>query len=367
MQNQRLVAIVIGACVAFLVGSQAVRADEIPQEYQKSISKGLDWLAKAQLRDGHWEAAGGAYPVAMTALSGIAFLMEGSTLRTGKYAENVRRTTDWLMSVSQRNGVISPLNNMGRGYMHDHGYALLFLACVYGEEDDVNTRRKLEGILTRAVDFTGKAQSSRGGWTYTSCAEGGDGDEGSVTVTQLQALRAAKNAGIVVPKSIMDKAMKYLENSTTPDGGVVYSLGMGRAQGGGRPALTAAAIACGFSAGQYDSALVKKWFQFCKTNIPIASATRFGHDEYTNYYYAQAMYMLGDNGYAKMFPQSRESERLTWSKYRKAMFDSLTKQQSSDGSWSGSGSWGHIGPVYASSMALTIMQLDKGTLPIFQR
>ena len=49
------------------------------------------------------------------------------------------------MSVSQRNGVISPLNGMGRGYMHDHGYALLFLACVYGEEDDVNLRRKLEG------------------------------------------------------------------------------------------------------------------------------------------------------------------------------------------------------------------------------
>jgi hypothetical protein len=357
----------VGVCAILVLGSQPLRADEIPQEYQKSIAKGLDWLAKAQLRDGHWEAAGGAYPVAMTALSGIALLMEGSTLRTGKYAENVRRTADWLMSVSQRNGVISPLNNMGRGYMHDHGYALLFLACIYGEEDDVNTRRKLEGILTRAVDFTGKAQSSRGGWTYVSCAEGGDGDEGSVTVTQLQALRAAKNAGIVVPKSIMDKAMKYLENSTTPDGGVVYSLGMGRAVGGGRPALTAAAIACGFSAGQYDSPLVKKWFHFCQTNIPIASATRFGHDEYTNYYYAQALYMLGDGGYVKLFPQSRESERLTWSKYRKSMFDNLIKLQSSDGSWSGSGSWGHIGPVYSSSMALTIMQLDKATLPIFQR
>ena len=367
MKVRFIAGVLIGVSATLIGRGQALRGDEIPQEYQKPISKGLDWLAKAQHRDGHWEAAGGAYPVAMTALSGIAFLMEGSTLRTGKYAENVRRCADWLMSVSQRNGVISPINNMGRGYMHDHGYALLFLACAYGEEDDVNLRRKLEGILTRGVEFTGKAQSSRGGWTYVSCAEGNDGDEGSVTVTQLQALRAAKNAGIVVPKSIMDKAMKYLENSTTPDGGVVYSLGQGRAAGGGRPALTAAAIACGFSSGQYDSPLIKKWFKFCQTNIPIAGVGRIGHDEYTNYYYSQALYMLGDDGYAKMFPQSRESERLTWSKYRKAMFTSLISMQSSDGSWSGSGSWGHIGPVYASAMALTIMQLDNGVLPIYQK
>ena len=78
-------------------------------------------------------------------------------------------------------------------------------------------------------------------------------DEGSVTVTQMQALRAAKNAGIVVPKSIIDKAVKYLENSTTESGGVIYSLAQsgGRAVGGGQPALTAAALACGQSAGEY--------------------------------------------------------------------------------------------------------------------
>jgi hypothetical protein len=346
-----------------------LRADEIPQEYQKSIDKGLEWLAKAQQRDGHWDATGGAYPVAMTGMAGMALLMEGSTLSEGKYSNNIRKAADWLMGVAQRNGVISPLNQLGRGYMHDHGYALLFLACLYGEEEDERRHKQLTGILTRAVEFTGKAQSTRGGWSYTSAHESGDFDEGSVTITQMQALRAARDAGIPVPKSILEKGMKYLENSTTENGGVIYSLAQvgGRAAGQGRPALTAAAISCGFSAGDYSSPQAKKWLKYCQTHIQIPSSGRTGHDEYTHYYYAQAMYVLGDDRYEKLFPQSRESERLTWSKYRKGMFEYLKGAQGSDGSWSGAGSWGHIGGVYATATALTILQLDKATLPIYQR
>jgi hypothetical protein len=360
----RLVVGVAAACVCVTAG--AVRGDQMPKEYRETVRKGLDWLAKAQMADGHWEAPGGAYPVAMTGLSGVALLMEGSTVREGKYANNVRKAADWCMSISQRNGLISPLNNSGRGYMHDHGYAMLFLACVYGEEEDSERRRKLEAILTRAVEFTGKAQSSHGGWYYTSRQEGGDNDEGSTTVTQVQALRACRNAGIVVPKGIIEKSIKYLHECTTPQGGIIYSLANG-INSGDRPALTAAAIACGFSSGEYNSPDVKKWFKYCKSAIPSLGGGRMGHDEYTNYYYCEAVYMLGDEGWAKMFPDSRESDRITWTKYRKDTFDFLKRNQNGDGSWSGSGMWGHIGPVYATSMALTMMQLDKGVLPLFQR
>ncbi len=347
-------------------GSPA-RGDEIPQEYRASIRKGLEWLATQQARDGHWEAQGGQYPSAMTGLAGMALLMQGSTLREGRYAERLRRAVDWLVDRSQRNGLLANPNNASESgrYMYGHGFALLFLAQVYGEEEDGDRRRKLEDVLTRAVTFVGRAQSSRGGWYYTSAADGHDMDEGSVTVTQMQALRAAKNAGIVVPKSIIDKGMKYLENSTTESGGVIYSLAQsgGRAIGGGQPALTAAALACGQSAGEYSSPLTKRWLKFCQVHIPIANIQRFGHDEYTHYYFAQCMYFLGDDGYARLFPQAAEGERMLWSKYRKAMFENLLKQQSGDGSWNG----GYVGPVYATAAYLTILQLDNGTLPIYQR
>ena len=81
-------------------GRNQARADEIPAEYQPCVSKGLDWLAKTQSKDGHWEAFGGQYPLTMTGLSGMAMLMEGSTLREGKYKDHIRRAVDWLMARS---------------------------------------------------------------------------------------------------------------------------------------------------------------------------------------------------------------------------------------------------------------------------
>jgi squalene cyclase len=354
-------------------GSPALHADELSPEVERAISKGLDWVARTQNRAGYWEGNGGQYKPAMTALAGMALLMEGSTLREGKYSTNIRRAVDWFVERSQRNGLLVNPNDQAEAgrYMYGHGFGLLFLASVYGEEEDGERRRRLEDVLTRAVQFTVRAQTSRGGWYYTSRADqgGGDADEGSTTITQVQALRAARNAGIIVPKEAIDKSQKYLHECTTERGGVIYSLAHGgrAAVGGERPPLTAAAIACQFSSGQYDSADAKKWLKFCRDHIPpLASGGRMGHDEYTHYYYAQVLYTLGDNGWAKLFGD-KDPNPLTWSKYRKATFEALLKSQSADGSWAGTGSWGYIGPIYATSIYLSILQLDKGTLPIYQR
>src|SRR5436853_1207236 len=117
--------------VAFLLASGApVRAEEVPAKYREAINKGLTHLAKTQLSDGHWEANGGAYPTTMTALAGMAFLMEGSTIREGKYSERIRKATDWFMERSQRNGLLgNPTNPTDAArYMYGHGYGMLFLA-----------------------------------------------------------------------------------------------------------------------------------------------------------------------------------------------------------------------------------------------
>ena len=164
-----------------------LRAEELAPEYQAAIKKGLEWVAKQQHRDGHWEANGGQYPTSMTALAAMTMLMEGSTLREGKYSDNLRRAVDWLMDRTQPNGLIGNPNNQTESarYMYGHGFSLLFLSCVYGEEEDGDRRKKLERILTKAVEFTGKAQTNRGGWGYVSAADGGDFDEGSVTINLL--------------------------------------------------------------------------------------------------------------------------------------------------------------------------------------
>lgn len=177
-------------------------------------------------------------------------------------------------------------------YMFGHGYALLFLCCVYGEEDKIELRGKLNDILTRAVVFTGRAQSKYGGWSYTSAAHGGEGGDSSSTVVQMQSLRAARNAGIAVPKEIIDKGMAYLKQTTNSDGGVSYGWS---SRGTSRPPLTAAALASACSAAEYGSESVKKWIKFCQQTIPISDHPNTLNDEYTHYYLAQVMYNLGDD------------------------------------------------------------------------
>jgi hypothetical protein len=363
---------VIGFGVAALLASHGY-AEPLTAKQQQTVNKGLEWLKKTQGKDGTW-SAGGQNPVAMTSLAGLAMLMEGSTVTQGKYRDNIRLAADWLMARSMkgggRNGLIGNPDHPGESgrYMYGHGFAMLFLASVYGEEEDKERREKLKDILTRAALYAGSAQSTQGGWFYTSKTEGHDSDEGSVTVTQMQGLRACRDAGIAVPKEIMKKGFDYLKKSTTPDGGVVYSLGrggFGAPAGGGRPALTAAAIACLFSAGEYKDENVKKWFKFCERHIPMGGpgGGRFGHDEYTHFYFAPSLYFIGEDGWGKMF---NGQKGLTWSKYRETFFDSLTRSQNGDGSWNGGGGWS-IGPIYSTATYCVIMQLDNNCLPVFQR
>ncbi|GBD35096.1 hypothetical protein HRbin36_00200 [bacterium HR36] len=369
-------------------GSPARAADD-PEawrflaRYQDCIDRGLQWLAKAQARDGHWEAMHGNYPVAMTGLAGLALLCEGSTPTQGRYSRNIEDAVEWLLSRVQPNGLIANLQNQEERhrYMYGHGYAITFLSQVFGEGGDPRRREHLRRALERAIEFTARAQTRLGGWGYVSAADSSDFDEGSVTVTQLQALRAARDAGIPVPKETIDKAKDYLRKSTQvvrhdPDprkreAGVIYSL----RHGGGnvRPPLTAAGIACMFSAGEYENELAIQWLNYCMRNIPIDRTGRdsFGHWEYTHFYYAQVLYVLGEDRHAKMRPDLAEIERrdpsqrvlLKWSRYREVVFDFLKSRQSANGSWG----YGGVGPVFTTALHLIILQLDKAALPIFQR
>jgi hypothetical protein len=374
--------LVIGFGVAALFATRGY-ADPIEEKYQKSVDKGLEWLKKTQLKDGSW-SNGGQNPVAMTPMAGLALLCEGSTVTQGKYRDQIRLAADYLMRKSQkaanRDGLIGDPSLPGETgrYMYGHGFSMLFLACCYGEEEDMQRRQDLKDILTRAVKYCGSAQSTQGGWYYTSRVDGNhDSDEGSVTVTQMQALRACRDAGIPVPKEIMKKGADYLRKSTAGDGGVVYSLGRGAGMpaGGGKPALTAAAIACLFSAGDYKDEHIKKWFKFCydpnkrdnEQRIPLGGGgARFGFDEYTHFYYAASIYFLGEDGYEKLFPGTPKDKCLTWSRYRHSFFDGIVKTQQADGGFPGLGGWGS-GPIYATSVYCIMMQLDNNCLPVFQR
>ena len=217
----------------------------------------------------------------MTALAGTRLVSaEGSTTTQGKYQKNINRAVDYLIEHSRTNGLIGDPTKDDR-YTYGHGFSMLFLSQVLGEEEDEDRRANLVRVLTKAVEFSGQAQTDAGGWGYVSAKDGNDFDEGSTTITQVQGLRGCRNAGIPVPKEIIDKAIKYIRKCTLEDGGVQYSS----KGGGGRPAISAAAIACLFNAGDYDDKYVPKMMSFAEKNLSNISNQSFGHWHYAHYYY----------------------------------------------------------------------------------
>jgi hypothetical protein len=311
-----------------------------------AVKKALDWMAREQRRQGYWEANQGQYRVAMTALAGTAMLCEGSTTTRGKYSTNVRRAVDYLLDMARPSGLIGYKNDYR--YTYGHGFSMLFLSQVYGEEEDAERRSELKRVLTNAVIFSGRAQTKAGGWGYVSAKDGNGFDEGSTCVTQVQGLRACRNAGIPVAKEIIERAHKYIETCMTADGGIVYSA---QRRGGARPPITAAAVATMFNTGDYKSGKVKKMLAYCEKHVwpgRGGGARSFGHWHYAHYYYAQVMYRLGDE---------------KWNKYFKDVGLGILRKQSASGAWKE----GHVGPIYTTAINVTILQIDNGFLPIYQR
>ena len=233
-------------------------------------------------------------------------------------------------------------------------------------------------MLTRAAKFTHDAQTERestrykdpktgkplklGGWGYVSAKEGNNFDEGSVTITQVQALRAARNAGIAVPPDAIQWAVNYLQESTNDQGGVIYSLA-GGGGGEGRPALTSAAISCGFSAGDYNSPLVKKWLQVlperpCSRSATSASASTTSTRITTSPRPSTSSARTAGPSCSAVARTTPEVEHLPGHTFPK-----LKRPAKLDGSWQG----GQVGPAFITPVHLAIMQLDNACLPIYQR
>jgi hypothetical protein len=337
-------AVVVGVAALVIAPEAAGRAPD--ERVERTVSQGLDWLVGRQSRRGHWAANENRYPVAMTALAGTALIMEGSTTTQGRRAETVRRAVDYLVARARPNGLIGDPKSDDR-YTYGHGFAMLFLSQLLGEEEDERRREELVAVLTRAVEFSGRAQTKDGGWGYVSAKDGNDFDEGSTTITQVQGLRGCRNAGIPVPREIVDKAIAYIHRCTLPDGGVQYSS----KGGGGRPAISAAAIACLFNAGEEDDTHVPRMLAYADRHLGTISNTSFGHWHYAHYYYAQVMYRQGGE---------------TWDAYRRQVEKRILAEAQRDGAglfWP----QGYIGHVYTSAVNLTILQLDAAALPIYQR
>jgi hypothetical protein len=316
-----------------------------------AVVKGLTWLSDNQSKSGSW---GESAPVATTAIAGLAFLAHGSTPGRGDFGETVQDTLDYLLQSVWKSGYINEGAQRGAGGsgMHGHGYATLFLAEVYGMTRGINAERdeELRSVIQKAVDVIEASQSARGGWYYEPARKPGanTADEGSVTVTQVQALRSARNAGFTVQEDCIEKALEYIYKSANPDGTIRYSLTSGSNHTSF--ALTAAGMSVLNFLGEYNSELVTKGLDYCMRYKPGAGINTGGWYFHGHFYAAIAFFQAGGERWDTWFPAIREE---------------LLDIQNADGAWSGSESQ-RYGNAFGTAHALIVLQLPYRYLPIMQ-
>ena len=349
------------ALAAWLVHvSNPTQAEEIPEKYRNMVSRGLEYLAKHQCEDGHWEGDDGQHPVTMTGLVGLALLMEvkspggrlafrnSEKLVQAKYAANIRKAADWLIGKCRpgRDGLIfSDHPSETSRYMEGHGFATLFLAGASKLKiHDGRRQGRLSNVLTQAVKYIVKAQSTQGGWYHTSKVEGHDFDVISATVIQIQALQAAQNAGVAHGADARGAGLEYLRSALRK-----YEDKDKQGPNGDRLANIAGILAIEINQAshlQTAAEFYQGWIKISQAEIPVGRAIKFGRDEFVHYYYAQATCNVSKN----------------WNDYRTSVFDYLQSNQNKDGSWPIS-SGISIGQVYSTALWCTLLQLDHRSHP----
>lgn len=304
---------------------------------QRAIDRGLSFLATQQHKDGAFGSGGYSRNVAVCALGGMAFMSAGSTPGRGPYGDVVDRCVDFILAHAQDGGFITVQGSSSHGPMYGHGFATLFLAEAYG----MTMRGDLREKLAKAVDLIVSTQNSEGGWRYQPQRRDADV---SVTICQIMALRAARNAGIFVPHETVDRCIEYVKRSQNPDGGFMYMIQ------GGQSAFprSAAGVVALYSAGIYDGPEITKGLAYLMQHVPRGGGfNRESHFFYGHYYAVQAMWHAGGKHWETWYPAVR---------------DTLLARQREDGSWMDS-----ICQEYGTAMAAVILQMPNNYLPIFQR
>jgi hypothetical protein len=306
-------------------------------ETDQAIQAGLAWLARSQSADGSFGSSTYRGNIAVTSVAGLAFMSSGSSPGRGLYGAQIDKALLYVMENTSPSGFIAVVGASTHGPMYSHGFGTLFLAEAYGMTHRPEIREKLQKAVRLIID----TQNNEGGWRYQPVRRDADL---SVTICQINALRAARNAGLFVPKETVRACIRYVKLSQNADGGFRYML-----QGGASAfPRSAAGVVALQSAGEYDSKEIREAIAYLRRfTRDIKLGNRYSHYFYGHYYAAQAMWLRGGDDWTEWYPAIRNE---------------LVRLQLPPGNWNDS-----ICNEYGTAMALIILQIPNNFLPIFQR
>jgi len=317
------------------------RLEAIPEwmrpRTEQAIREGLDYLVSRQSPDGCFRGDLYRRNVAVVSLAGLAFMANGSTPGRGAYGQPVSLAVRYILDHAQESGYVYAASGASHGPMYGHGFATLFLAEVYGMWPDSEVRDKLVKAVRLIVD----SQNEEGGWRYEPDRREADI---SVTICQVMALRAARNAGVYVPNETIEHCTSYVKQCQNADGGFAYMLPGGESAF----ARSAAGIVALYSAGIYEGNEIRRGLDYLMQHQPTADSMSIESNFFYGHYYAvQAMWHARGDYWRRWYPAVRNA---------------LLERRRNDGSW-----FDQICPEYCTSMACLILQMPNNYLPIFQR
>ena len=324
---------------------------------ERAVRAALGWLAKAQSKNGGWDAsrfgagaarvvlsqdrrgAGAEADMGVTGLALLAFLGSGHTHTGGAYTHEVANGLEFLRQRQRADGSLyGDAQFFARMYCHSMA---TFAVC---EALALTKDERLEPMARAAVRYTLSMQHpTDGGWRY----QRGDTGDTSQLGWQLMTLKSAKLADIDIPQTTWERIDRFLRRVRRGQAG---GLAAYRPNSSVSHSMTAEALFCRQllreqQLGQISDAAREEAIASVAEKIPAASRRNL----YFWYYATLALHRSS---------QQSTAAAEAWEKWNHALTTTLLTTQQGDGSWDVNTAWGGCGGrVYTTALSALCLEV----------
>lgn len=363
-----------------------------PEKVESALKKGLDWLGKAQGKDGGWGAGShlrqdirDPHAVesdpATTSLVAMSLLRTNNTLEKGEYSDQLKRSTEFLIKTVENcpdnQPYLTTLQNtqpqtkLGRN-IDVILTAQFFTNILRYDISDVNMKKRIEKALDKCVARIQKGQDVDGGWK--------DGGWAPVLQSALanNALESADDVGRKVDSVVLDRSRRYQSSNFDLN---TNSVVTGKAAGVLLYGLSSTTRASAAQSKKAKDILAKakregkiRDDKVTEENLRAAGASTTSAKELATAYSVNAastqqatredvMVGFGNNGGEEFMSFLMTGESIlmqggdAWKKWYDMMSGKLVNIQTADGSWQGH----HCitSPVFCTATCLLILSIHN--------
>lgn len=337
--------------------SSAARATD--QDRSRAAQRGLQWLLKAQNRDGSWGLdVGREGCISCTVVAALAVMANGNTERGGPDPNGVlaiRKALDFILRHAQRmkgdiwKGEATLVQNKLGQSIHSI-FATVFLTQIYGQRGggiSEDRHQELRDVISQLAQLIVKAQGPDGSWHKETF--------GSLKATCMAwlALRSAASAGVDVEDASVKKTLAFLKSQWNP-GSKLFdkTTGNGNYQ---TIYATASCLRVLYAMGDGNSlearGATETFMKFVQTGqMGAAFLTVEGEDYLSAALFTQALLIEQDKRLSDWYP---------W------ITSELIKRQSPDGSWTTTACIS--GRTFATACAVLTFLAPQRMLPILEQ